>query len=190
MEVSTHHGIVKRLCGEPIEVEPRRAVVRLETTGEMVADAQGLIHGGFIFGAADYAAMVAVNDPNVVLGSAEVRFAAPVRVQQVVDFEARLVGSEGRKHTVEVEGRVDIKAECREGDLEDYFLYDYEVLKEPDTVRVALTVVAVTNLYDSGSGERLWTIQSTCFEKATMHEVLSDEAEAIANQLRYDRLIG
>lgn len=109
MEVSTHHAIVQRLCGEPIEVEAERAVVRLETNGDMVADAQGLIHGGFIFGAADYAAMVAVNDPNVVLGSAEVRFAAPVRVQEVVDFEARIVSTEGAKHHVDVEGRVENK---------------------------------------------------------------------------------
>jgi acyl-coenzyme A thioesterase PaaI-like protein len=106
MEVATHHAIVRRLCGEPVDVETGRAVVRLQTVGEMVVDAHGLIHGGFIFGAADYAAMVAVNDPNVVLGSAEVRFTAPVRVQQVVDFEARVVNTEGKKHLVEVEGRV------------------------------------------------------------------------------------
>ncbi|MCZ6726913.1 MAG: thioesterase [Acidobacteria bacterium] len=106
MEVSTHHAIVRRLCGEPVEVEVGRALVRLETCGDMVADAQGLIHGGFIFGAADYAAMVAVNDPNVVLGAADVRFMAPVRVLQIVDFEARVVTSKGKEHEVEVEGRV------------------------------------------------------------------------------------
>jgi acyl-coenzyme A thioesterase PaaI-like protein len=44
----------------------------------MAADQRGLVHGGFTFGLADYAAMVAVNDPNVVLGAAEVRFLAPV----------------------------------------------------------------------------------------------------------------
>jgi acyl-coenzyme A thioesterase PaaI-like protein len=107
MEVSTHHAIVRRLCGEPVEVEVGRARVRLETCGDMVADAQGLIHGGFIFGAADYAAMVAVNDPNVVLGAADVRFVAPVRVLQVVEFEARVVTSRGKKHKVDVEGRVE-----------------------------------------------------------------------------------
>lgn len=88
------------------------------------------------------------------------------------------------------EGRVDVIAECRGGDPEDYFLYDYEMLKEPDSVRIAHTVVAVTNLYATETGKRLWTIQSTCFEKATMHEVLSEEADAIARQLTIDRLIG
>lgn len=113
MEVATHHAIVRRLSGEPVELEVGRAVVRQETNGDMVADAQGLIHGGFIFAAADYAAMLAVNDPNVVLGSAEVRFEAPVRVQQVVVYEARVVSSEGTKHRVEVEGRVDHKTVFR-----------------------------------------------------------------------------
>jgi hypothetical protein len=87
------------------------------------------------------------------------------------------------------EGRTDVLAECRGGDPADYFLYDYNELKEPDSVRVAHTVVAMTNLYEVASGTRLWTIQSTCFEKSTMHEVLIDEAEAIAKQLRIDGLI-
>jgi hypothetical protein len=51
-------------------------------------------------------------------------------------------------------------------------------------------VVAVTNLYDAGESKRIWTIQSTCFEKATMNEVLLEEAKAIARQLEIDKLIG
>ncbi|MBT8084160.1 MAG: hypothetical protein KJO19_08300 [Woeseia sp.] len=87
------------------------------------------------------------------------------------------------------EGRVDVIPECRGGDPADYFLYDYEMLKEPDTVRLALTVVAVTSLYDAETSERVWTVQSTCFKKASMDEVLLDEAIAISRQLRIDRLI-
>lgn len=93
--------------------------------------------------------------------------------------------------TVEMRnGRGHIISECRGGDPADYFLYDYEELKEPDTVRLAHTVIAVTNLYDAADGERIWTIQSTCFEKATMNEVLIEEAEAITRQLQIDDLIG
>ena len=86
-------------------------------------------------------------------------------------------------------GRTDILSECREGDPLDYFLYDYRELKEPDSVKVAHTVVAVTNLYDASNGERLWTIQSTCFEKASMDEVLQEEAKAIVRQLQIDNLV-
>ena len=86
-------------------------------------------------------------------------------------------------------GRTDILSECRAGDPIDYFLYDYRELKEPDSVKVAHTVVAVTNLYDASNGERLWTIQSTCFEKASMDEVLQEEAKAIVRQLQIDNLV-
>ncbi len=87
-------------------------------------------------------------------------------------------------------GRTDIVSVCRGGEPVDYFLYDHRELKEPDSVRIAHTVVAVTNLYAAAAGERIWTIQSTCFEKSSMDEVLRDEAKAIVRQLEIDRLVG
>jgi len=87
------------------------------------------------------------------------------------------------------EGRTEVLLECRGGDPADYFLYDSVELKLPDDVSVAHTVAAVSNLYLAGSGERIWTIQSTCFEKSGMDEVLQEEAVAIARQLRRDGLI-
>lgn len=120
-------------------------------------------------------------------------------LQEEIDTAARNTESDAIliTHIVSVdttaeieEGRVDVVSECRGGDPADYFLYDYSELKEPDSVRIAHTVVAVTNLYDAANGERIWTIQSTCFEKATMNEVLIEEATAIARQLGIDGLIG
>ncbi|MCP4301468.1 MAG: hypothetical protein GY783_12845, partial [Gammaproteobacteria bacterium] len=49
-----------------------------------------------------------------------------------------------------VKGREEIKSTCRGGDPVDYFLYDHKVLSEPDSVRLAHTVVVITNLYDAG----------------------------------------
>ena len=86
-------------------------------------------------------------------------------------------------------GRIDTLSECRGGDPVDYFLYDYRELKEPDSVKIAHTVVVVSSLYDASDGERLWTIQSTCFEKASMDEVLQEEAKAIVRQLQIDNLV-
>jgi acyl-coenzyme A thioesterase PaaI-like protein len=59
-----------------------------------------------VFGAADYAAMLAVNDPFVVLGAAEVRFLTPVRVGERVDAEARVEADEGKKRLVRASARV------------------------------------------------------------------------------------
>jgi len=102
MEPSTHLTISKTLCGAPEALEEGKAKARFTTTQEMAVDAEGLVHGGFVFGLADHAAMLAVNDPNVVLGSAEVRFVAPVRVGDEVLASAEIVETKGKKRVLEV----------------------------------------------------------------------------------------
>lgn len=106
MQPNTHLGIDQSLCGEPVSLRDGSAQVRLLTTPVMAADERGLVHGGFVFGAVDYAAMLAVNDPNVVLGSAETRFVAPVRVGDTVTIDATVVDAKGKKRVVQVEARV------------------------------------------------------------------------------------
>jgi uncharacterized protein (TIGR00369 family) len=92
-EVRTHRTIDRALCGEPLEVGGGRARVVLDTEPRMAADERGLVHGGFAFGLADHAAMLAVNHPNVVLAGAEVRFLRPVRAGERLVAEAELEAS-------------------------------------------------------------------------------------------------
>jgi len=107
MEVKTHRRADPRLVGRPLKLGDGEAIVELEALEEMAVDEWGLIHGGFTFGLADYAAMLAVNHPNVVLASAEVRFTAPVRVGNLMRAEARVVEERGKWRRVEVEVSVD-----------------------------------------------------------------------------------
>ncbi len=107
MTPQTHLAINPRLCGHPGSLRAGGATVTLATVPEMAADGRGLVHGGFVFGAADYAAMLAVNDPNVVLGAAESRFLAPVCIGQSVVLDAEVTEGKGRKQTVAVVGWVD-----------------------------------------------------------------------------------
>ena len=106
MEANTHLGLNRSLCGAPLELAPGAATLSLLTLPSMAADAQGLVHGGFVFGLADHAAMLAVNDPNVVLGAAETRFLAPCKVGETVLATARVRAESGRKRSVEVSCRV------------------------------------------------------------------------------------
>jgi acyl-coenzyme A thioesterase PaaI-like protein len=99
----THLAIDPRLVGAPLELGEGSAAAVLVTTPEMAADERGLVHGGFVFGLADYAAMLAVNDPNVVLGGAETRFLKPVRVGERLEARARVEETDGRKARVKVE---------------------------------------------------------------------------------------
>lgn len=113
IQPATHPKIDQRLCGEPVTLSEGAATTRLTTTEEMAADEHGLVHGGFVFGLVDYAAMLAVNHPNVVLGSAEVRFTAPVKVGDVVTATATRTEQKGEKHVLEVTAAVDGKTVLR-----------------------------------------------------------------------------
>ena len=100
VEIQTHQGINRELCGEPVEMKDGYCRLRLVTTAAMAADSSGLIHGGFVFGAADYAAMLAVNHPNVVLGAAEVKFLKPVQANETIVAEAQIKETEGKKRRI------------------------------------------------------------------------------------------
>ena len=106
MEARTHLDADPRLCGRPLDLAEGRAQVALDTIDSMVVDRQGLVHGGFVFGLADYAAMLAVNDPNVVLGAAATRFLKPVRQGDQVIATAEVIEANGKKREVLVAERV------------------------------------------------------------------------------------
>ena len=91
--------------GRLIEITEEGAKVLLETTPDMAVDEEGLVHGGFTFGAADFCAMASVNEPYVVLVKAtDCEFMAPVKVGDVVEFKGEILMKEKRKVEVKVIG--------------------------------------------------------------------------------------
>jgi len=108
--IKTHERINQELNGEIVLLENGYVETKLITTTEMVADDVGLIHGGFIFSGADYAAMLAVNERNVVLVGSDCQFLSPVKFHDEVNFIAKVRHKEGKKRNVHVEAFVlDIK---------------------------------------------------------------------------------
>jgi len=102
---ATHLAIDRHLVGEPLELGAGTARAALTLSPEMAADDRGLVHGGFAFGLADYAAMLAVNHPLVVLASSTIKFLAPTRVGERLVAEARIMEETGRKRRVQVDVR-------------------------------------------------------------------------------------
>ena len=102
VDTNTHLAIDTEWVGTPLALGDGSARVTLTTHARMAADSRGLVHGGFVFGLADYAAMLAVNDPFVVLGSSEARFLKPVVVGDVVVASAVRESTAGKKHIVKV----------------------------------------------------------------------------------------
>lgn len=106
---NTHLSISAELVGEIQQLQQGQSVVKLVTLPSMIADDFGLVHGGFIFGLADYAAMLAVNEPTVVLGAADSRFIAPVKVGDAPIATAIVIEQKGKKYSVECMVKVDDK---------------------------------------------------------------------------------
>lgn len=106
MTLNTHLKIDQTLNGKVTTLKKGYAKVSLQTSAIMIADEQGLVHGGFIFGAADFTAMAAVNDPFVVLAKSETKFLAPVKEGELVTFEGHITEEKGNRATVEVVGSV------------------------------------------------------------------------------------
>lgn len=105
MEIKTHKKINNKLSGYPVEIKDgESAKVELITTEDMVADEKGLIHGGFIFSATDYCAMLTVNHPNVVLAKAEVKFLKPTKVGEKLLFQSEVLEKDKNKYKIQVKG--------------------------------------------------------------------------------------
>jgi len=111
LDIKTHTHARENLLGTPIKIAMgETAEVALKATPEMAVDEKGLIHGGFTFGLADYAAMLAVNHPFVVLGGSECRFLAPVKVGDSMIASARVEKTGGSQISVCVDVNVgDVK---------------------------------------------------------------------------------
>ena len=110
MNIKTHRKVDPNSVGEPTLIEDGvRSEVKLATSNRMAVDEMNLVHGGFTYGLADYAAMLAVNHPNVVLGGSECRFLAPVKVGDVMIAKARVEDEEGKRRDVSVEVYVNEK---------------------------------------------------------------------------------
>jgi acyl-coenzyme A thioesterase PaaI-like protein len=100
-ERRTHLAIDTTLCGDVVELNDGHAVLELIPDERMAADDRGLVHGSFPFGLLDHAAMLAVNEPTVVIANAQLKFTAPAVVGQRLVAEARVTATDGKKRTVE-----------------------------------------------------------------------------------------
>ncbi len=104
--LKTHEKIKINLCGTILKLASGYSKTTLQTTKDMILDDLGLIHSGFIFGAADYAAAVAVNEPNVVIIGSRSKFLAPAKIDDLIEFEAKAKFEDSRKREIKVTGHI------------------------------------------------------------------------------------
>ena len=104
--LKTHLKIKSTLVGTLTGLSKNGSKVLLQTTPEMSVDEFGLIHSGFLFGSAEYAAVAAVNEPNVVVIGCRSKFFAPAKVGDIVNFEAKGRFEDARKREIKVIGMI------------------------------------------------------------------------------------
>lgn len=108
LEVCT--GMSSNVVGELIELYKNKAIVRFTPTERMIMDDSKMIHTGFVFNAASFAAMAAINKKYSVLIAADVKFLAPIELGHEVTFKADAIQGDTKKCEVKVEGYLlDIK---------------------------------------------------------------------------------
>lgn len=100
----------------------------------------------------------------------------------------RIAGQENR--VAVLRGSSETKTTRRNENAFDLFRYDYEVLNEPDRVEVSSTVVLITELYAAADEKKVWAIESTSSDQSDVSGLIDSSVDAIAGQLRRDRMIG
>jgi hypothetical protein len=104
-----------------------------------------------------------------------------VLVTRVVDIESRSEVEQGQTQA-ELARRNDVP-------LADFFRYEY--IESPDamTVTTVRTVILDTDVYDAASEKKVWSVESTSFDKQTAYGVIDGVARAISAELARDGLI-
>jgi hypothetical protein len=120
-------------------------------------------------------------DRDAIVAAAASANADAVLVTRLLDSEVRSEIGGGRA-TAQAQRRGDLP-------LADFFRYDYVEYADPLSVATVRTVVLATDLYSSASETRVWGIESTQLDKATISEAIDGAAAAIVSALGRDRLI-
>ena len=105
-DLLTHAKVKSSLVGTLTELGKSTSKVVLQTTHDMVVDEFGLIHNGFLFGAAEYAAVASINQANVVVIGCRSKFFAPAKLGDIIEFESKGRYEDARKREIKVLGSI------------------------------------------------------------------------------------
>jgi acyl-CoA thioesterase len=107
LRVRTHTELDPNQVGHVDHLNPDESRITLTTSRSMHADMENLVHSGYIGSSAEYAALIAVNEPNAMIYSVSSQYFACARVGDDVSYKATVKHSEGRKRDVTVVGKIE-----------------------------------------------------------------------------------
>lgn len=110
IDLSVCNALKPELCGTILKHTQEEIITSFSPSKQMISDETNLIHSGFIFNAANYAAMCLVNQQNALTIKADVQFLAPIEFEQEMLFLASIKQSNNKKYEILVKGTLlDIK---------------------------------------------------------------------------------
>lgn len=88
------------------------------------------------------------------------------------------------------QGRTTTEARRKEdGNMLDFFRYDYVDYEEPMQARAVRTVIVTSDLYRVSDRAKIWSVESTAVEKESAMDVIQSVAASTVGQLRRDGLV-
>ena len=88
------------------------------------------------------------------------------------------------------DGPSDAQATAKGGSVVDLFRYNYEEFTEPENITVSSNVVLITELYDASAEKKVWSVESSSFDRESIAQIVDGAAESIVSALRRDSLVG
>jgi hypothetical protein len=85
--------------------------------------------------------------------------------------------------------RTEVAQARKSGNLFNFFRYDYTEVKSPELVKLTYDVTLTTDVYDSTTGEKVYTLETITVNGDTAFEIILSESTMIAKQLRRDGLV-
>ena len=107
IKILTHTELDPTYVGNIEEISTEVCTTSLVTAAFMVADAERMVHSGFIGSAAEYAALLVVNEANGMIYSVSSQYFACARVGDEIKYKATVKHSDSRKREVTVVAKID-----------------------------------------------------------------------------------
>lgn len=137
IKVRTHTELDVNYAGYIDAMKEDESFTTLSTSRMMQADSEHLTHSGFVGSAAEYAALIAVNEPNGMIYSVNSQYFACARIGDDIKYHATVKHSEGRKRDVIVIGKIEA--------IKIYEAHIIVVIPEYHPLKIKLLEVAGAN---------------------------------------------
>lgn len=122
----------------------------------------------------------AISRDSLVRAAAQAQ-ADAVLLTRLLDVQSRTELTEGRT-VVDQTRRNNVP-------IADFFRYDYVEYQDPMLITTIRTVVLASDLYSVATEERVWSVESTAFDKESDDAILDDVSHSLTRALAADGLI-